>query len=100
MGYGERQTAELEQTSNDTSCDLVVIGTAIDLRRLIDISKPSVRVRYELQSISRPTLEEMLGSERWGCREVAIASRTEPVGGETGLAAFPGFRLGRASHQH
>ena len=60
MGYGAEQTAELQQTIADTPADLVVIGTPIDLRRLIEIDKPSVRVRYELQEIGSPTLEDVL----------------------------------------
>jgi len=60
MGYGEEQTRELEQTIKNTPCDLVVIGTPIDLRRVVDIDKPSQRVRYELQEIGRPTLEDVL----------------------------------------
>jgi predicted GTPase len=60
MGYGAEQTAELEQTIADTPADLVVIGTPIDLRRLIKIDKPTVRVRYELQEIGRPTLDDVL----------------------------------------
>jgi predicted GTPase len=60
MGYGAEQTAELEQTIADTPADLVVIGTPIDLRRLIKIDKPTVRVRYELQEIGRPTLSDVL----------------------------------------
>lgn len=60
MGYGAEQTAELQQTIDATPADLVVIGTPIDLRRLIDIDKPSVRVRYELQEIGRPTLSDVL----------------------------------------
>ncbi len=60
MGYGAEQTAELQQTIDATPADLVVIGTPIDLRRLIDIDKPSVRVRYELQEIGHPTLSDVL----------------------------------------
>jgi predicted GTPase len=60
MGYGDEQTAELQQTIAATPADLVVIGTPIDLRRLIDIDKPTVRVRYELQEIGRPTLADVL----------------------------------------
>ncbi len=60
MGYGAEQTAELQQTIAATPADLVVIGTPIDLRRLIEIDKPSVRVRYELQEIGRPTLSDVL----------------------------------------
>jgi len=60
MGYGAEQTAELQQTIADTPADLVVIGTPIDLRRLIEIDKPTVRVRYELQEIGSPTLADVL----------------------------------------
>lgn len=60
MGYGETQTRELEQTIRNAECDLVLIGTPIDLTRVIKIDKPSQRVRYELQEIGQPTLEEVL----------------------------------------
>jgi predicted GTPase len=60
MGYGEDQIRELEETINATPCDLVIIGTPIDLRRIIDIKPPADRVRYELQVIGRPTLAEIL----------------------------------------
>jgi predicted GTPase len=61
MGYGEEQVAELEETINGVDCDLVLVATPIDLRRLIDVRHPVDRVRYELQVIGRPTLEEILG---------------------------------------
>jgi predicted GTPase len=60
MGYGPRQTSELEQTINDIPCDLVVVATPIDLRRVISIDKPCDRVRYELQEIGQPTLADLL----------------------------------------
>lgn len=60
MGYGPQQVKELEETINSTPCDVVVVGTPIDLRRLVRISKPSVRVRYELQEIGQPTLADLL----------------------------------------
>jgi len=60
MGYGEEQVAELEQTINAVDCDLVLAATPIDLRRLIDVRHPVDRVRYELQVIGKPTLEEIL----------------------------------------
>jgi predicted GTPase len=62
MGYGDRQIRELEETINSTPCDLVIVGTPIDLRRLVKIKCPAERVRYELQVIGRPTLEEVLQS--------------------------------------
>ena len=60
MGYGDAQTRELEQTINAVDCDLVIIGTPIDLNRIVKINKPTQRVRYELQEIGRPTLEDIL----------------------------------------
>jgi predicted GTPase len=60
MGYGDEQIEELEATINNTPCDLVLVATPIDLRRLIDIEKPSDRVRYELEEISHPNLEEII----------------------------------------
>jgi predicted GTPase len=61
MGYGEEQTRELEQTIRNTPCDLVIIATPIDLRRVVAFDKPSQRVRYELQEIGRPNLTDVLG---------------------------------------
>jgi predicted GTPase len=60
MGYGEEQTQDLEKTINSTPVDLVLIGTPIDLRRVVNIRQPSQRVIYELQVIGRPTLEEII----------------------------------------
>ncbi|MCD6345770.1 MAG: GTPase [Anaerolineae bacterium] len=60
MGYGHEQVHDLEVTINNTPCDLVVIGTPIDLTRILEIKHPMQRVRYELQVIGKPTLEEIL----------------------------------------
>ena len=60
MGYGEKQMKELEETINASNCDTVVIGTPIDLGRLLTIKKPSVRVRYDLQEQGSPSLEEII----------------------------------------
>ena len=60
MGYGERQVQELAATIAKVPCDAVVIATPIDLRRLMDLARPASRVRYELQEIGRPTLEDVL----------------------------------------
>jgi predicted GTPase len=60
MGYGKDQTKDLEQTINASDCELVVIGTPIDLTRVIDIQKPSVRVTYELEEVGTPNLETVL----------------------------------------
>ncbi len=60
MGYGEAQTRDLEETINKSDVDMVVIGTPIDLTRVIKINKPHQRVRYELQEIGQPTLRDVL----------------------------------------
>jgi predicted GTPase len=60
MGYGDDMVRELEKTINDAEADLVLIGTPIDLASLLRIDKPAQRVRYELQEIGQPTLEEIL----------------------------------------
>jgi predicted GTPase len=60
MGYGDEQVRELEQSINNTPCDAVVIATPIDLRRLVRINKPAVRVRYELQEIGQPDLSGVM----------------------------------------
>ncbi len=60
MGYGEAQMKDLETTINSSDVDLVIVGTPIDLTRVIKIKKPYQRVRYELQEIGTPTLEDLL----------------------------------------
>lgn len=60
MGYGDQQMKDLEETINNTDCDLVIIGTPIDLRRIITINHPSVRVTYELQEIGKPDVTDVL----------------------------------------
>jgi predicted GTPase len=60
MGYGEEQLRDLEATINRTECEGVVIGTPIDLGRIININKPHTRVYYNLQEIGRPTLTDVL----------------------------------------
>lgn len=60
MGYGSTQIRELEETINKSDCDVVVGGTPINLNRVIKSDKPIVRVRYELQEITKPDLEEII----------------------------------------
>jgi predicted GTPase len=60
MGYGEEQVSDLEKTINSSDCDSVVIATPIDLGRIININKPSVRVSYELQEIGNPDLSGLI----------------------------------------
>ncbi len=63
MGYGDNQIRDLEETINKTDCDSVVIGTPIDLGRILKINKPSTRVMYELQEVGADTLETVLKSK-------------------------------------
>jgi len=60
MGYGDEQLKDLEETINACDCESVIIGTPIDLNRIIDIKKPSTRVFYDLQSIGKPTLKDVV----------------------------------------
>ena len=60
MGYGEKQIKDLQRTINAANCDSVVIATPIDLGKILKINKPTVRVRYELQEITKPDLTEIL----------------------------------------
>jgi len=60
MGYGPEQVSDLEATINAVDCDLVIIGTPIDLNRIVNIQKPSVRVTYELQELGTPNLQTIL----------------------------------------
>jgi len=60
MGYGEKQTKELEETIDRIDCDLIVSGTPIDLKRVITPNKKMLRVRYELEEIGSPTLKDVL----------------------------------------
>jgi len=62
IGYSKKQINELEQTINKVDCDTVLIGTPIDLRSILNINKPAVRVRYELREIGRPNLEDILSN--------------------------------------
>lgn len=60
VGYGDKQIAELKATIDRTPCDAVVIGTPIDLRRVMTMDKPTVRAKYELKVLGPVTLEEIL----------------------------------------
>ena len=60
MGYSGQQVQDLEDTINATPCDAVVIGTPIDLRRVVNIKRPSTRVMYDLKEVGDVTLEDVL----------------------------------------
>jgi len=61
MGYGEKQREDLRQTIERCNPDLVLIGTPIDLRRLIDFGRPALRITYRLEEVGEPTLADVLG---------------------------------------
>ncbi len=60
IGYGEEQVRELEETINKTPCDVVLIGTPVDLRHIVHLNKPAARATYELKEIGMLTLKEVL----------------------------------------
>jgi predicted GTPase len=70
MGYGERQVRDLEATIANTPCDTVIVGTPIDLTRLVKIRQAVVRVAYELHEVGLPSLEQLIGE---------FVARVEPV---------------------
>lgn len=60
MGYGQEQMRDLAATIDAAECDLVIVATPVDLGRVLDIGKPTLRVKYELQEIGLPNLETVL----------------------------------------
>ena len=62
MGYGEDQIRDLEETINNVPCDVVIIGTPVDLRRVVKFKKPAIRVRYDLDEITKPDLQDIVTS--------------------------------------
>lgn len=81
MGYSGEQIKELEDTINAADCDLVLSGTPINLERLLDVEKTIVRVRYELQEIGRPNLEEVLGDFLEKMEISSVSGRVNPTSG-------------------
>src|SRR5436190_7370497 len=70
MGYGRKQMNDLRETIERSDAEVVLIGTPIDLRRLIDLDKPALRVTYKLQEVGEPTLKDLLGEK--GLLETAL----------------------------
>src|SRR6266508_507527 len=70
MGYGRQQMEDLRETIHRCDADLVLIGTPIDLRRLVDYEQPALRVTYRLQEVGEPTLEDVLAEH--GLLETAL----------------------------
>ncbi|MGE5174733.1 MAG: cyclic 2,3-diphosphoglycerate synthase [Hyphomicrobiales bacterium] len=90
MGYSETQLRDMERTINACECDVVVIATPIDLRRLVDIKHPTVRVGYELEEIGRPKLSDLI--------EEFFARRAKPAKAKARPAA-PKGRVARAARK-
>jgi predicted GTPase len=65
MGYGVEMVKDLETTINNAEVDMVLSATPIDLTRIIQVNKPMQRVRYELQEIGKPSLDDLL-REKFG----------------------------------
>ena len=72
MGYGDQQIDELRQTIEASDADLVLIGTPIDLRRIVDLDKPAMRVTYRLDEIGEPTIEQILKARGIATKEPAL----------------------------
>lgn len=60
MGYNDQQIKDMEETLNKSKCDLIINGSPIDLAKLINSNKPIVRVTYDIEAVSSPTIEEVL----------------------------------------
>lgn len=76
MGYSAIQRHELEETINRVPCDLVVVATPVDLVHILNVKKPAVRVGYEIEELTKPTLADILGQF-----SAQFEHRLEAVGG-------------------
>jgi predicted GTPase len=77
MGYGAAQLADLAATIHNTPADLLLVATPVDLRRVIDMDKPALRIRYELQEIGEPTLESIIQRFDWRFVENPVVGCSE-----------------------
>jgi len=73
MGYGDKQIEELRQTIEASDAELVLIGTPIDLRRIVELDKPALRVTYRLEEVGEPTIEQILKARGIATKEPALA---------------------------
>src|SRR5437868_4842581 len=87
MGYSKEQIRDMEKTINACECDVVVVATPIDFRKLVHLKRPAVRVGYELEEIGRPKLEELIAE----CLDRLTASGEK---GRPGRAAATSSRGG------
>ena len=60
MGYSESQLRDLAATMDAVDCDTIIVGSPVDLTRLISLSRPFCRVRYDLEEINRPDLADVM----------------------------------------
>ncbi len=77
MGYFGKQLADLQKTIEKVKCDTVIVATPIDLRRVIKLQRPSVRVFYDLQEIGKPDLADVLGKAFSGSHKGKGKSRKD-----------------------
>ena len=92
MGYSKEQIQDMETTINACECDVVIVATPIDLRRLVKIRKPAVRVGYELEEIGRPKLEDVIGDLLARLARGRGAPAAKRVSGGRGAKRVPGRR--------
>jgi predicted GTPase len=62
MGYSGEQIGDLERTINHADCDLVLFATPIQLKRILSLNKPTLRIRYEYRDHGHPLLEDIISS--------------------------------------
>jgi predicted GTPase len=92
MGYSKEQIHDMELTINACECDVVIVATPIDLRRLVKIRKPSVRVGYELEEIGRPKLEDVIADALARLARGRGAPATKKVSGRRATKQVSGRR--------
>jgi predicted GTPase len=66
LGYGEEQLSELEATIRAVPCDVVLVASPVDLRRLLDFDRPSLRVEYDVEIVGGVSLEDLLARVELG----------------------------------
>ena len=106
MGYGRKQMDDLKATIEASGAELVLIGTPIDLRKLIDFDVPALRVTYKLQEVGEPTLADVLRSRATGldrrrstAEPTAVVVTTSPSSRSAGNALMRPGERGTAAEQ-
>ncbi len=103
MGYSKDQIRDMEKTINACVCDVIVVATPIDLRKLVNMKRPAVRVGYELEEIGRPKLEDLIKDclgllEASGAKKRARRDAASPATGGMKKAARKAARVMRGKH--